>query len=295
MHRVLACALVATTSTATAAPTEDRWLDTLATRVIVDLAAGNPLVVEIHVPLCDNAIIRCGNDKLGDGDNPDTNLIWSTTPGFGAWFERRGNGWKRVLHQRGTATGQPDVVAFDVHRRTMRASQAWKKRGAPSTFDVVLVVRGWRGKAIDAALAQYTQDISGGPAREIVLADKSKIQAGGSAQLVAFVGHNRLMDVDAYRWPKPGQETQGTIAIACRTEPYWKTAVGEKRVPLLLTTDLLFANAAPLEAAVLAFASGQGYARIRAEAAAAYAAIRKRPVDKIFGAFTNPSDARWKR
>jgi hypothetical protein len=65
------------------------------------------------------------------------------------------------------------------------------------------------------------------------------------------------------------------------------------RVPLLMTRDLLFANAAPLEATVLAFAAGGDYAKIRADASVAYAAIRNRPVTRIAGAFTNPSDRRW--
>jgi hypothetical protein len=290
---VVAC--LAWSSTAGAAPTEDTWLATLTTRVVDDLAAGKPLVAEIHVPLCDNSIIRCGNDKLGDGDNPDTNLIWATTPGFGAWFERRGNGWTRVLHQRGAATGNADIVAIDVYRRTIRTPLAWTKRGVPSTFELDLVIHGWRGKAIDAALAAYASDVSGGPARELVLADKSRVRAGGAAQLVAYVGHNRLMDLDRYTWPKPGAAATGTIAIACRTAPYMKEMAGSTRVPLLMTTDLLFANAAPLEAVVLAFAAGHGYAKMRSDAAIAYAAIRKRPVEAITGAFTNPSDARWNR
>ncbi|MEP6863419.1 MAG: hypothetical protein ABJE66_22530 [Deltaproteobacteria bacterium] len=56
---------------------------------------------------------------------------------------------------------------------------------------------------------------------------------------------------------------------------------------------LLFANAAPLEAAVLAFASGGGYAAIRKDAATAYAKIQDVDVKRVWGTFTNPSDKRW--
>ena len=85
------CVLVLLAGAASAKPTDD-WLDALTDHVIADLAAGKPLVVEIHAPLCEGTIIRCGNKKLGDGDNPDTNLYWSTTPGFGEWFSRRARG-----------------------------------------------------------------------------------------------------------------------------------------------------------------------------------------------------------
>jgi hypothetical protein len=278
------------------ASTEDDWLAGLTDRVVEDLAAGKPLVAEVHVPLCDNSIIACGNAKLGDGDNPDTNLYWSTTPGFGAWFARRGSGWKRALKLRGAATGNADIVAVEVYRKQVTAPAAWVKRGAPKKFALAIVIHGGRGKAIDAALAAYARDVSGGPARVVELDDHTTLSAGGAAQLVSWVGHNRLMDVDKYSWPKPGAKVTGTIAIACHTAAYMEAEVSAStRVPLLMTRDLLFSNAAPFEAVLLAFVEGAGYARMRADATAAYAGVQKRPVEKMRGVFTNPSDRRWKK
>lgn len=278
---------------ALAKPTDD-WLTGLTDHVIDDLKAGKPLVVEVHVPLCDSSIIACGNAKLGDGDNPETNLYWSTTPGFGEWFARRGSGWKRVLKQSGKDTGDADVLAIHVYRRTMTAPAAWRKAGAPKTYELDIVVHGWRGKAIDRALAAYAADVSGKGTREITLADHTKLVAGGAAQLVAFVGHNRLMDLDTFEWPAAGASAKGTIAIACDTAPYMKREVpAATRVPLLMTNDLLFANAAPLEAAVLAFATGGGYAQIRTDATTAYADVQKETFKHVSGVFTNPSDRRW--
>ena len=291
---MLAFAILVAADPARAETTEDSWLAGLTDRVIADLADGRPLVAEVHVPLCDNSIIPCGNAKLGDGNNPDTNLYWSTTPGFGAWFSRRGSGWKRVLHQRGDATGNSDVVAVDVYRRTIATPASWRKRGAPAKFELDVVVHGWRGTSIDKALAAYASDVSDGSARSLVLDDKTKLAAGGAAQLVAWVGHNRLMDLERYKWPSPAKAVKGTIAIACHTAAYMEAEVsGATRVPLLMTRDFLFANAAPLEATVLAFAGGGTYGRMRLDAATAYAKIRERPVQKIAGAFTNPSDKRW--
>ena len=283
--------LLALAAPAAASTTED-WLGGLTDRVIDDLRAGKPLVVEVHVPLCDSSIIACGNAKLGDGDNPATNLYWSTTPGFGAWFARKGSGWQRALATT-TQTGDSDVLALHVYRRTLATPAAWRKRGAPKRFELDIVVRAWRGKAIDRALAAYADDISGKGARTVKLAS-GELAAGGAAQLVAFVGHNRLMDLESFEWPAPGARAKGAIAIACDTAPYMKKQVSAPtRVPLLMTSDLLFANAAPLEAAVLAFASGAGYAQIRRDAATAYAGVRKRSVAHVLGAFTNPSDRRW--
>lgn len=277
------------------AATEDDWLAGLTERVVDDLKAGKPLVVEVHVPLCDASIIPCGNAKLGDGENPETNLYWATTPGFGRWFARKAGGWKRV-QLAGTDTGDKDVLALHVYRRTQRTSAAWRKAGAPATFEIDIVVRAWRGTAIDRALAAYAADISNGKSRDVKLADGTTLAAGGAAQLVAWVGHNRLMDLDTFEWPAPSEKKQGTIAIACHTAAYMESVVpAATRVPLLMTRDFLFANAAPLEATVLAFASGGTYAKMRGDAAAAYAGVQKRPVTKVAGAFTNPADRRWKK
>jgi len=296
MRALASLAVLMLAAPAAAAPTtEDAWLAGLTDRVVADLAAGKPLVVEVIVPLCDNTIIPCGNAKLGDGDNPETNLYWATTPGFGRWFARAGGGWKRVPLA-SAETGDADVLALHVYRRRVPAPASWRERGVAATFELDVVVQGWRGSAIDRALAAYAAAMSSEAPRTLALRDGSTLEAGGAAQLVAWVGHNRLMDVPTFAWPAPAKATKGTIAIACHTAAYMEAEVpAATRVPLLMTRDFLFANAAPLEATVLAFARGGGYARMRADAAAAYAKVRERPVAKIAGAFTNPADRRWKK
>lgn len=91
----------------------------------------------------------------------------------------------------------------------------------------------------------------------------------------------------------PGRDHEGR-ARDCDTAAYMEhTVPAATRVPLLRTRDFLSANAALLEATVLAFATGGGYARIRNDAATAYAGVQGRTVAHVFGAFTNPADRRW--
>jgi hypothetical protein len=275
---------------------EEEWLEDLRADVIGDLAEGKPLVVQVHVPLCDNDVIPCGNAKLGDGDNPDTNLYWATTPGFGRWFTRRKSGWTQVLDGDGATVGDDDVLDVRVFRKRISASRAWRAAGSPKHFDMYIVAFAWRGEAIDRALDAYAAELYGGATRTLQLDDGTELAAGGAARIVAYVGHNRLMDKDAYEWPSTSGDTKGAIAIACHTAAYMEDVVpSESRVPLLLTRDFLFANAAPLEGAVVAFAEGGSYAAMREAAAAGYAGVQKREVKKVRGAFTNPSDRRWRK
>jgi hypothetical protein len=282
-------------STSPSVPVELSWLADLQDRIIEDIKAGHPIVTSITAPLCDASIIPCGNSKLGDGNSLDTNLYWATTPGFGAWFRRRGGGWKRVESLREKATGDDDLLAVDIYHRSMKTPVAWQRRGAPKQFEVYIVVNGWRGTAIDRALATYASEMSGLVPRVYPLPGGIKLNAGGDAHVIAYSGHNRLMDLAAYQWPSPGQRAMGFIAVACMTADYMESNVpAPTRVPLLMTRDYLFANAAPVEAVLLTLLRGEGYQAMRVNAAAAYARVQDTSATRVQGAFTNPADRKWR-
>lgn len=299
---LIAAGWLASSSPAAAQPAEqaEAWLADLYQDVAADLIAGRPLVVQVHVPLCDNDVLRCGNDRLGNGDEPDRNLYWGTSGGFRGWFGRRGSGWTEVSV---TWAREADVLAVRVWRRSVAPGGALRARGVRRAFVVYVVAYAWRGEAIQSAMAAFAADLYGtGKARRVELwsggAKGTVIDAGAAAQVVAFVGHNGWMDVAEATWPAspPDARRKGAIAIACLTEDYLADAVpSDRRVPLLFTRSLLFAGAHSLEGAVRAFAEGRGLLAIRDGAAAAYAAGQDKPVARARAAFTNPADRRWKR
>ncbi|HUS68436.1 MAG TPA: hypothetical protein VMZ28_28070 [Kofleriaceae bacterium] len=266
---------------AAAQPARDAeaWLASLQDDVAADLRAGHRLEVTVHVPLCDNDLIRCGNSRLGDGEDLAHNLYWATSGGFLGWFGRKGSGWKQV---RRTAGGDdPDILETRVWRRRVRPAGALRARGVTRPFDVDVVVHAWRGEAIQRAMARFASDLFG----------------SGGSRLVAFVGHNGWMDVGDFAWPAAPTDAprRGVIAIACITEDYLVPAVpSERRVPLLFTRSLLFAGAHALEGAVSAFAAGASLAGVREGAVRAYAAGQKKPLPRVRAAFTNPADRKWK-
>ena len=282
---LLSIVFLVTVAQAEPRPEPEAWLAQLTDDVIVDLAAGRPLVVRVHVPLCDNRVLRCGNRRLGDGDVPRWNLYWGTSEGFLGWFDRAGSGWTRAPEP-APAGRDPDILDVRVWRRHVVASPAWRTRGAPARFDVEVVAHAWRGTAIDRALAAYLDEVHGGGASE--------------ARIVAWVGHNRLMDVEQPDWAalaaSASARRRGVIAIACHTGAYLADVMpAAARVPLLFTRDFLMASAPTLEGAVMAFARGEGYAGVRSGAARGYATGQGKPVNRVTHAFTNPADPRWTR
>jgi hypothetical protein len=270
--------------------------DALTGRVLEDLRAGRPLVVQVHVPLCDNDVLACGNARLGDGDRPEHNLYWATSEGVLGWLGRRGGGWTQVLVADGKVIGEPEVLDLRVWRRDVATPAAWQRAGVGKRYRLYLVTAAWRGESIARAFERYADDLYGLTRQRLVLADGTTIAAGGDAHLVAYVGHNHLMDLAGFDWgARKGDATpRGMIAIACHTAVYMQDRVpGPTRAPLLLTRDFLYANAAALEGTVLAFASGGNYAAIRRGAAVTYAAGGKKDVKRVQGAFSNPADRRW--
>jgi len=292
----IGCSWLAPAVGAAAPAPEEAWLDALYEDVARDLASGRPLVVQVHVPLCDNDIIRCGNAGLGDGDNPATNLYWATSGGFKGWF-RTTVGWKQVERSR---PARAQVLERIVWKRTVSPSRRWRKLGVRKPFDLYVVALAWRGQAIADAIDRYVADLYGAKDAPLVLPDGKTLHTGGAAHIVAYVGHNGWMDLPAYDWDKAARnETRrkkATIAVACLTADYLAAPIADRRrVPLLMTTSLLFAGAHSFEGAVRAFAEGGTLAQIRARAAESYARGQDKPFVRAHSAFTNPSDRRWQR
>jgi len=280
---------------AEAAP--DRWLEGLYDRVADDVRRGRPLVVQVHVALCDNSIIRCGGRGLGDGDRLATNLYWATRGGLRGWFGRPGSGWRLASVARDPA---PEVLERVVYHRRQTPTVTWQRRGVRAPFDVLLVAQAWRGSAIDRAVEAYAADLATPSARPTTLPDGTVVDAGGAAHVVAYVGHNRWMDRPDFRWDAlahaPPGPPKGTVAIACHTLAYLgRTVPAPGRVPLVLTADFLFAGSHALEGAVNAVAAGGGYPEIRAGVTRGYAAGQGQPLGRARGLFTNPADPRYAR
>jgi hypothetical protein len=245
-------------------------LEHLYDRIAADLRGGRPLTIHVDVALCDNSIISCGGHGLGDGDDPTRNLYWATSGGLRGWFERPGSGWRRV-----SLTERPEerVVERVVYTRTVEPNDFWRARGIERPFVVRVEATGWRGRAIESALESFA----------------ARATQGG-AHIAAYVGHNGWMDVDHFAWPPPGPEPAGAIAIACLTRSYLQSVVP---LPLLLTSDLLFAGSHALDGALQAITRGGSLATIRDAAARAYADGEGKSFARVRGAFTNASDRRY--
>ena len=209
--------------------------------------------VRVFVALCDNknqGIVPVGA-KIGDGDKPDANLYWGCSDGFGSYF-KRSRKWK-VLETKA-----------DVSRQVMRRLKLRHADG-----DVVLTADAYRGSEIRRCLEEF-----------------EKAVAGGEHDLVAFIGHNGLMDFSLAEKPRKDGAHSDAVVLCCRSEGYFGARLknlGSR--PVLMTRQLMYPGAFLLHDAIEVWKAGGSRAAIRNAAGRAYAKNQKISVKAATGVF----------
>jgi hypothetical protein len=229
----------------------------LEQRVRLDAAQQRPLVAHVVVALCDNlnqGIVPVPR-LLGNGQDPARNLYWGAQYGVRTYFTKA-TGWKAVAC---TTAARPGVIA--------RAAFRWTGSAGPG----FVVADAWDGARIREALRVYLEMTSGREVEPLVV-DGVELHAGGGAHVVAFVGHNGLMDFAppsvAAGSAKPAR---AAIVLACASRPYFGGLLSRAGAyPLLLTTGLMAPEAYTLEAAVRTWFSSAETGAVREAAAGAY-------------------------
>ena len=195
--------------------------------------------IRVFIALCDNktqGIMPVGA-KIGDGDQPDANLYWGCSDGFGLYFKKSPH-WKVVESEK------------DVSKEILRRMTLIKHKSSPIT----LIADAYRGSKM----------------RQCYLDFESAVASGDYA-LVSYIGHNALMD-SAYEAPTvaPPHSTDAII-LACRSDSYASSRIknlGGR--PVLMTQQLMYPGAFILHDAIEAWRIKGSLADIRLAAGKAY-------------------------
>ena len=131
----------------------------------------------------------------------------------------------------------------------------------------------YRGKEMRLALLDFFAAASSHNRGEwSAPGNATKIATGGAADLVAYVGHNGLMDfrMDLPKAPN-GKGTRDAIVLCCRSDSYFSDPL--RRVgarPLLTTAGLMAPEAYSLKAALDGWILAESPEKVRERAAQAY-------------------------
>lgn len=255
-------------------PATPATLDELYRRMADDLGRARPIIVTVHVCLCDNrqGIVPV-SAALGDGDNPATNLYWGAMYGVRVFLGKAAR-WTLAAEPAGTG----DVLRQAVFTCRLPAGAAWGGATSGRAVEVVLVARAWRGLAMEACLSAFARDVLTAEALEVRLPDGRVVAAGGAGHVVGFVGHNGLMGLPKDEWPfasierSPDLPPRGWFALACKSDAYFAAPLdGARAVKLLATRQFMAPEAYTLAALVEALAARRDAAGLHAAAAEAYA------------------------
>jgi hypothetical protein len=238
----------------------------LAALFATAVAWGQPAelrTVHVFVALADNqhqGIVPVA-PILGNGDDPQHNLYWGSAYGVKAFFSRSSE-WERLA-----CTAKPKTEILE--------RCVFKYRGG----NVYLVADAYRGIEIRQAILDFLESAAGGEADNLSLsrADAPKLPIGGGANLVAYVGHDGLMDFQLARFPQ--QKHAGhrdAIMLACASKQFFTDAIrATGAYPLIWTTGLMAPEAYTLKSALDGWIAGETHDQIRDRAAGAYDKYQK--------------------
>jgi len=251
---------------ALSASAQSATLDDVVGRLDSDAAGGRPLVAHVVVALCDNQFqgIVPVPAILGDGDDPKSNLYWGAMYGVRTWF-RNQRDWKPVAIGASRDPRVLDRVLFT--REVMRHGK---------TTRVYLVAEAWRGRNIADAVRHFLE-LNRGEHRETLRDGEHEIDAGGSAHVIAFVGHNGLMDFAAPSLPAARAIAQphASVVLACMSDSFFAELLGKDSIPLITTTGLMAPEAYTLAALLESWFGGGDGNQARNAAAVAYAKYQR--------------------
>lgn len=223
------------------------------------LAQDSVRTVHVFVPLCDNenqGIVPV-RQELGNGDDPKNNLYWRALYGVKTFFSKSDE-WNLI-----SSVEKPEDAVLERCVFKHRTSRAY------------LVADAYRGVEIKQALIDFLNAAAGQSQKTIVIEDGSEritLHAGGEADLVAYVGHNGLMDFRLAAYPEAGSDTaRDVIVLACAGKSFFSEPLRSAGAnPLLWTTGLMAPEAYTLKSAIDGWISGETGEQIRMRAARAY-------------------------
>ena len=220
----------------------------------------NAKVVHVLVALCDNVNqgIVPVPAHLGNGEDTEKNLYWGAAYGVKNYFGKSAS-WQKLAT---VANPKENVLERVIFKH--------------KTQNVYLIADAYRGSKMKETINDFFSAITG-EILENVTVNNQTIQTLGSANLVAFVGHDGLMDFKLEKEIiKKDEAKRDAIVLACASRNYFGEHLKKTNAkPLLWTSNLMAPEAYILHDALEGWIRGETDSQIQNRAASAYAKFQK--------------------
>lgn len=223
--------------------------------------AASVKVIHVFVALCDNKYqgIVPVPAKIGNGQDPANNLYWGCGYGVKTFFTSQGS-WQLLSGKK-----------FD-SSSVILERLVFKYKGK----EIYLVADAYNGKEIKNCSINFLKSCSGNYS-DSVLVNSKTIYCGGTSEIVAYVGHDGLMDfqlTDTYK--AVDNKKREAMIFACISKGYFaKHIKNTGATPVVWTTGLCSPEAYSLSAALKSRIENEPVENAALRAAEAYSKYQK--------------------
>lgn len=195
--------------------------------------------IHVFVALCDNKYqgIVPVSEHIGNGQNPNTNLYWGCGYGVLSFFKLKTKDWDLVKIIKSENSKVLERVLF---KHTFK--------------DVYLLADAYDGQFIKTCTEDFLKASNQRNPVYLKIDSNSTIYFGGNSSLVAYIGHNGLMDFElniSFYKINSSTKKSDVIILACYSKNYFSPYIKNAGAnPILWTTHLMAPEAYTLKAAL---------------------------------------------
>ncbi len=216
--------------------------------------------IHVFVALCDNdnqGIVPVSK-SLGNGQDPKSNLYWGALYGVKTHF-KRSEDWKLI---KSIPSGNPQILERILFKHKNK--------------DAYLLADAYDGKYIKQTTIDFLKASSGDEVMKIQ-EDERSLQFGGASDLVAYIGHDGLMEFSLdIELKSCDTEKRDAVMLACISKDYFKPYLEKTGAnPLVWSTGLMSPEAYTLKWILDGWLLEETDTQIRERAAQAYHAYQK--------------------
>lgn len=208
----------------------------LFTFLLSCLIYGQIKTIHVFVALCDNVnqgIVPVPK-ALGNGQDPYGNLYWGAAYGVKNYFNKKSDNWTLIKIIKNPKSNILERVVFKNEDQ-----------------DTYLVADAYDGAEIKQTIIDFLHATSG-HFKDSLMIDGIELSIGGNSNLVAFIGHNGLMDFNINKkFTIDKSKNIDAIILACYSKHYFSPYMKAfKANPLVWSNGLMSPEAYTLEWAI---------------------------------------------